>query len=111
MELEVHFIDIEDIWYVGVENSREVVYYTKKGVFSQPTSFEQVHTVLKQFQFKRLDRGIAANIKKINHFDKKFGKIYFDNKIKEDSMYATVSYSKIGSIRSAMKEEKVSPKN
>lgn len=96
---EYYLLSIHDIWYVSVENNRDVVYHTKEDSYFQPTSMEQVFTILKEHGFEKLDRGVVANISNIEHLDTDYGKVYFEPEITENSKYATVAFSNLRKVK------------
>ncbi|CAM3511327.1 LytTR family transcriptional regulator DNA-binding domain-containing protein [Marinicrinis lubricantis] len=97
--IEAYLLPIEEIWYVNVENNRDVVYHTKDDKFYQPTSMEQVHAILKEQGFEKLDRGVIANIQNIQHLDTNMGKVYFEPEISQESKYATVAFSNLRKLK------------
>ncbi|MFD2671764.1 LytTR family transcriptional regulator DNA-binding domain-containing protein [Marinicrinis sediminis] len=102
--IEVHLLPIRDIWYVSVENNRDVVYHTKEDFYFQPTSMEQVYTFLQEHNFQKLDRGVVANMDNVHHLDTDFGKVYFEPEYNDDSKYATVAFSNLRKIKKFFKQ-------
>lgn len=98
-EFEVHMLDLADIWYVGVENKREIVYHTKDEIFYHPATMEQILAVLKMHGFEKLDRGIVVNLKNIKHFDEEFGKVFFEEQPTKDSKFATIAFLNIKKLK------------
>lgn len=98
-EIEFHMLDVNDIWYVGVDSHKFVVYHTEHDKFYQPSNMEQVLAFLKSHQFEKLDRGMIVNVGNIKHFDQEFGKVFFEQDITNDSKYATVSFSKARKLK------------
>lgn len=98
-EIEIHMLDVSDIWYVSVDSNRFVVYHTEHEVYYQPNNMEQVLAFLKFHQFEKLDRGMVVNVKNIKSFDHEFGKVFFEENLTNESKYATVSYSKTNKLK------------
>lgn len=105
-EIEVHMLDVSDIWYVSVDSNRFVVYHTENEIYYQPNNMEQVLAFLKFHQFEKLDRGMVVNVKNIESFDQEFGKVFFEEDIKSESKYATVSYSKAKKLKTLLDSKK-----
>lgn len=102
-DLEIHMIDLEDIWYVSVDDSKRVVYHTEHGEYYQPSNMEQVYAFLKLNDFQKLDRGVVVNLNNIKHFDNELGKVYFEEEVKKESKFATVSFTRIRKLKNMLK--------
>lgn len=102
-DLEIHMIDLKDIWYVSVDDTKRVVYHTEHEKYYQPTNMEQVYAFLKLQDFQKLDRGVVVNMSNIKHFDNELGKVYFEEEIKKESKFATVSFTRIRKLKNMLK--------
>jgi DNA-binding LytR/AlgR family response regulator len=101
-EIEIHMLDVNDIWYVSVDSNRFVVYHTEHETYYQPNNMEQVLAFLRLHKFEKLDRGMVVNVKNIKHFNEEYGKVYFEEDLTNESKYATVSYSKAKKLKNKL---------
>lgn len=95
----------EDVYYIGIEN-RILVYHTKEGSYYQINTFEEMSNVLEQFGFAVVDRGSLVNLGKVAKLDTEFSRVFFEEEVTKDSIFATVSAANFKKIRAYLESKK-----
>jgi DNA-binding LytR/AlgR family response regulator len=107
----VHWLRLEDICYVSLED-RFIVYYTKDDAYYHLNKLEDILYVFMPEGFEKLDRSIVANMANLTHYDSQYGKVFFDEEVTPQSTYAPVSPIYLGKVKKLLgkvKDVAVSP--
>lgn len=89
---EVSLIKRSDVDYVNVTNQRAICYVGNKRYLPKPASKEELAAIFApEIGFDSLDTINFVNLTKIKKFDKKLGKVYFEEHPGDKSTYATVA--------------------
>lgn len=89
---ELIMLNMKDVLYMHIED-RTVVYHTLKDQFYHLLpSLTVMNHQTEAFGFRKLDRINLVNIHQIKYLDDAHGKVYFEEDIKKDSKFATVSF-------------------
>lgn len=101
---------------VNVENlvairptARGPEFYTKDEVYFYPTRMDELHLLLKNAGFERLDRTNLVNLNRVKAFDPKDRKVYFEYPWRQDSLSFTVSEANLKKVEHLAKDNEVKP--
>lgn len=89
---EVSLVKRCDVCYVTIINQRPVCYAGNTRYFPKPASKKELENMFSpELGFDSLDTNNFVNLTKIRKFDKKAGRVYFDEHPGSNSVYATVA--------------------
>lgn len=83
-------INLYDVDFIEKE-SKYIVYYIDGEKYYQITTKSELEELLTDIGFDSLDRSNLVNMTKVKHYDKEFGKVFFEDSPSRDSKYATVA--------------------
>lgn len=83
-------LDLSDVLYIHIEN-RNIVYHTADEKYYQITRLSELEEHLSDKGFDLLDKTNLVNLNKVQYFDEKYGKIYFQPTPGPNSKYASVA--------------------
>lgn len=84
-------------------------FYTKDDVYYYPTRMDELHLLLSDFGFERLDRTNLVNLNQVKAFDPKDRKVYFDCPWNRESLFFTVSEANLKKVEHLAEENAAKP--